>query len=290
LVPHYYLLEWRDPYKSTDYDKALARSSWSFYWDTANQKMVAFESRKRPGLVLWYFNGAYAWSENDPAINGPGKGYLLAVDSAPSEIELPGLGAFYKKETAGGHYDVKSDEAQAALAESYEKTVCFVRSRKYLPKGQRCRKVGAVGKLAIEGKKPLYSYEVINEYLPGARDRFRKVSELVDIRVRKGKRTYRLRDRSLRHYHTYDSPFSFEPFESGQLVHNVTDGALTKVETRPYPAVARFDDSSPDRWLNAKLPFGGVAIPKAGFSFEVVEPGSGAPSNSAATVRFRWKR
>jgi M6 family metalloprotease-like protein len=294
LVPHYYLLEYRDPHGASDYDKALAESSWSFYHDPQGDRMIAIEVRKRPGVLVWYFNGSYAWSENDPAINGPGKGYLLAVDSRPHELALPGLEGLLLGGGDGGdpqsHYDVKSPEAQSALEASYARTVCFVRSKAYLPRGVRCRRPALVSGLTIEGKKPMYSYEIINEYLPGSRDKLRKVSELVDIRERKGERTYRMRDRSLRHYHTYDAPFSFETFERGVVVYEIKDGELSEIEARRYPAVSSFDDQAEARWLNPKLPFGGVQSPRAGFSMEVVEPGAGAPDNAAAAVRFSWKR
>jgi bacillopeptidase F (M6 metalloprotease family) len=95
LVPHYYLLEYRDPYAGPEdahrYDSALAQPAYRFYYDAAKKTMNAVEVRTRPGLVAWYYNGEYAWSENDPAINGPGKGYLLALDANPNEIPLPGM-------------------------------------------------------------------------------------------------------------------------------------------------------------------------------------------------------
>lgn len=286
LVPHYYLLEYRDPYQTDDYDKALAESSWSFYHDPAGDRMLAVEVRRRPGLLIWYFNGAYAWSENDPAINGPGKGYLLAVDSRPSEIALPGFEAYYGDDK----YDLTPAEAQAALAESYRETVCFVRSRAYLPRGVRCRRGKGAAAYTIDGKRAMYSYEVINEYLPGDRDGFRKIGELVDVRERQKQKTYRLRDRTLRHLHTYDAPFAPAAFPGGLKIYQAKDGALTELESRAYPAVTRFDDADNGSWLNQALPFGGVATPAAGFSLEVGEPARGAPGNTAATVRYRWKR
>src|SRR5690606_10422154 len=42
LVPHYYLLEYRDPYTPSNqhrYDKSLAPSSYSFYWNPTTRKM-----------------------------------------------------------------------------------------------------------------------------------------------------------------------------------------------------------------------------------------------------------
>jgi hypothetical protein len=293
LVPHYYLLEFRDPSDTSDYDAALAQSSWSFYHDPAGDRMIAIESRKRPGVLIWYFNGAYAWSENDPAINGPGKGYLLAVDANPQEIELPGFEGMLignGEADPSSHYDVKRPEAQSALEASYARTVCFIRSRAYLPPGQRCRKVAEVGKLTIEGKKPMYTYEVINEHLPGTRDGFRKVSELVDTREAKNQKTYRLRDRSLRHLHTYDSPFSFDAFERGTVIYQVKDGALVEIGARSYPDVTTFTDARAARWLNPKLPFGGVGVPAVGLSLEIAEPGAGAPDNARAAVQYTWKR
>jgi hypothetical protein len=254
--------------------------------------MLALELKMRPGVVIWYFDGAYAWSENDPAINGPGKGYLLALDANPNEIALPGLASYLSGSAEGfeAGYDVAGAAAQTALAESWKKTVCFVRSKKYLPRGLPGKRpcpgpAAPVQKLTIEGKRAMYSYEVVNELLPGERDGLEKVGELVDVKERGGERSYRLRDRSLRTYHTFDAPFSREPFPGGLVLHEVKGNKLVEIEARDYPAVTRFDDRVPGRWLNPRLPFGGVAVPAQRLEIELVEPGPGA----AAAIELRWR-
>ena len=288
LVPHYYLIEYRDPYKTESYDKHLADSSIALYPD--GDEMRAVEVRRRPGVVVWYADGAYAWSENDPAINGPGKGYALVVDSTPNEIALPGLDAFLKGKAAAydTHYDVKGAEAQKQLKEDFKKSVCFVRSPKYFPRGvkMRCRsRKPPIANVSIDGKTARYSYEV-SDLLPGPeRDALRSVGELVDTRTRKGVLSYRLRDRALRHFHTYDAPFSTSAFADGVIIYRVTAKGLEKISSTPHPANPRFDDSTSARWLNPKMPFGGVNLPPAGFSFEVVE----APGDGGAVAEIRYK-
>ena len=94
-MPHYYILEYHDPYVRSEgaqrYDRALARPYYRFYENVAKGRMEALRVLPRPGVLAWYYNGAFAWSENDPAINRQGRGFLLPVDAWPNELELPGL-------------------------------------------------------------------------------------------------------------------------------------------------------------------------------------------------------
>ncbi len=292
LVPHFYLLEYRDPYKSTSYDQALAKSGPSFYYDPKTKKMMAVEVRSRPGVIVWYANGAYAWSENDPAINGPGKGYALVVDANPNEISLPGLENLFigNPDSFDTHYDVKSESAQAALKEAFRKTVCFVRTKAFRPHGgiRGCRsRKPAVQSIQIDGKTATYVYEVINNYLPGFRDGMKRVGELIDTRTRKGVTSYRMRDRTLRNLHTKDSPFSYQPFERGIVIYEVDKNKLKEVEVRAHPAIADFDDTNVKRWQNSKLAFGGVAVSANGFRFNVSAPKS-TNNGAAATIHYRY--
>ncbi len=299
LVPHYYLLEYRDPYGDPGYDGALAEPTYGFYYDTKGKRMLAMASRPRPGVLAWYFDGAFAWSENDPAINGPGKGYLLAVDANPNEIDLPGwdqylLGSPNEYDT---HYD--TSKAQALLEQAFVETVCYVRGMSYLPRGGlptrkgTCpgRKKGSpapVSALTIDGKKAMYSYEVVNSYLPGQRDGLRKVSELIDAKKTKDGTTYRLRDVSLRYLHTLDSAFSPDPFERSHVVYEVKGKTLVEIASHDEPAQPRFDDAKSGRWQNPNLPFSGVGLPSYGFSFTVAAPEAKAPAGSKARVDYTW--
>jgi len=312
LVPHFYLLEYRDPYGAPipggyRYDAALAKPGYSFYYDTKTKKLRAVQVRQRPGVVVWYYNGAYAWSENDPSTNGPGKGYLLAVDSNPNEIDLPGLDMFFRGKAADfdTHYDIKSFGAQKLLSNVYTKTVCFVRSRRYMPSPKEGRvrrlsprgcgrnRLGRVTRIKIDGKRLRYGYEIVNELLPGkARRKFKGVGEAVDTRRRKGKLSYRMRDRTLRNLHTRDSSFSLEPFADGVVYYEVGKNGrkLVKVGSKAYPAEPRFNDTTAKRWLNPKLPFGGVAVPGSGFSFELAKPGAGAGAGAKVEVKWSWTK
>ena len=295
LVPHFYLIEYRDPYNTTSYDKALAKAGYSFYVDPSTGKTMAVQVRTKPGVVVWYANGAYAWSENDPAINGPGKGYALTIDSNPNELALPGLESMFKGTDAAfdTHYDIKGDAAQAGLKKSFGKTVCFVRTKAYHPKGGlkgiRCPgRTPAVKSIKIDGKTATYSYEVINSYLPGFRDGMERVGELIDTRERKGKTSYRLRDRALRSLHTKDASFSVEPFDRGVIIYEVNKGKLVEVEARQHPAVPVFNDAKTERWQNGKLPFGGVAVENNGFWFKMTGPDASV-KGSAATIHYGFK-
>ncbi len=306
LVPHYYVLEVRDPYADPDsYDAALAEPTASFIWNPDAGRMELVRMRPRPGVVAWYFDGAYAWSENDPALNGPGHGYLLVVDSNPNEISLPAVRRWYEGDPAkfDTRYELKDEDGgeaavQEALHDSFVHTLCFVRNPPYWPADlERAALKEACGdgpppveSLDIDGKKGKYVYEYI-DLLPGeAREPWRKVGELVDFRKRDGAITWRLRDRSLRYLHTFDAPFAVEPFADGLVVQSVEDGAITDIERHDHPAFSHFSDEDPARWLNPHLPFGGVAVPQVGLSWDVAAPAEDAPPGTAATVRIAWTR
>lgn len=307
LVPHFYILEYRDPYAKAvagqhRYDAALAKANMSFYANPKTDDMMALQVRSRPGVLVWYYNGAFAWSENDPSLNGPGKGYLLAVDSNTSEIALPGLEDWFKgsQESNDTHYEVTVAEAQGALQAAYERTVCFVRSKSYLPKtGLRtknlkklgCKKGPApVAKIEVEGRPLRYSYEVANELLPGAaRKAVARASELLDTKSKKGEIIFRLRDRSLRALHTKDAPLSADEFKDAINIYKVGKNGLEKVESRDYPAAPAFSDSQPERFMNMKLPFGGVGVPQSGLSISVAPRRNDDAGNARVDVEISWQ-
>ncbi len=305
LVPHFYLVEYRDPYAKESaghhrYDSALAKSGPLFYADPASGEMRAVQVRSKPGVVLWYYNGAYAWSENDPSINGPGNGYLLVVDSQTDELPLAGLTPWYKGSASSNdtHYDVSGKDEQKALAKAYEKTVCFVRNPTYLPKKgiskaarKRCaRKAAALGNVQFDGKPLQYSYQVYNELLPGeAREAVSRTGELIDTRTRKGVLSYRLRDRSLRSLHTKDAPFSAEAFADAVIEYRVGKAGLEKVASHDRAPRTTFSEADAKRYLNSKLPFGGVALPSAGLSLEVMPKSLDAQGNTQVQVQVSWQ-
>lgn len=310
LVPHYYLLEYRDPYADADsYDAGLGQSNGlRVFWDLHEGRMRALRVRPRPGVLAWYFDGAYNWSENDPASNGPGKGSLLAVDAWPEELAIPGLAPFARG-TLGQfntHYDLRGAEHQPTLRDAFRHTHCFVRNAAYRPKDLSEAQLGGVcpspeagaQTLRFEGRPLLYGYEKINAHLPGPeRDQFYEMSELYDYvppLAAQGERParppiWRLRDRSLRFLHTYDAPFALEPFEGGVEIFDLVEGEWRVSERLPHPAVRRFDDANPARWLNPKLPFGGLAVPDEGFSFELAKPKPDAPEPAEVKVYFNWR-
>ena len=307
LVPHYYLLEYRDPYATTDgephrYDQALGKQTVRFYYDLNKKQMSALQVRPRPGVVVWYVDGAYAWSENDPAINGPGRGFALPIDSWPNEIEIPGVEAWFNGavDQFDTRYETADPSTQDNLKAAFLKTACFVRSRDYWPRGidlktlkAECPKGDrpAVAQIEVDGKPSMYLYQRLNELLPGPkRDAFTGVGELYDYKVRGGKVTWRLRDRSLRFLHTLNAPFALEPFADGVIHYDVKDGKLVKIASKPHPAVPRFSDAEGGRWQNPKLPFGGVQVPPLGFSFELAKPKADAPKAARVKVWLLWDR
>ncbi len=299
LVPHAYLAEYRDPYTQElggdRYDQALADADYRFFHDRVTGEMGAMRVRTRPGVVLWYFDGAYAWSENDPVEHGQGRGFLLAVDANPAEVPIPGAEGWLSGDgpfTRG--YVVTGAEPQVALAESVRRTLCFVRNAAWRPPelGLSCAgEVAPVGGLSVDGKPFLYGYQIVNELLPGpARARVQAAGELFDYKMRDGKPFWRLRDRSLRHVHTQDAPFALDAFPDGVTFYAVRDGKLVQTASRPYPAVDRFSDGAPGRWMNPKLFFGGVAVPPVGLELQLARPKGDAPEGAKVKLWVEWTR
>ena len=296
-VPHFYLVERRDPYvgsadpKSADfrYDSALSKARPIFGYDLKRAEMGAVRLRARPGALVWYINGAYAWSENEPTQNGPGRGFLLAIDANPNELKLPGLEGYYQgsPESQDTRYELSAPEAQEALKKAALKTICFVRSPwsypRDLPQELFYTCSGSqLPSMRVESKTPMFSYEVINTLLPGeARTPYLRVSELYDFKERKGKVTWSLRDRALRSLHTLDAPFSSVPFEGG-LEYLTLEGNTLKVSSRhAHPAVSVFDDAA--RWQNKHLRFGGVEVPSYGLTLTFTDTPTGSD------VKVSWR-
>ena len=303
LVPHYYMIEYRDPYGPENgrarYDASMDEPFYRFYRHPADGRMMAVRVRPRPGVLVWYFNGDYAWSENDPADNGPGRGYLLAVDSNPNELKLVGFDGWLRgnEESHNTHYELDGDAAQAALGSSYAETMCFVRNPSYLPSDEGplpkgCGKGEApAAKLKVDGRPLMFSYQIANELLPGpAQDAWQPVGELLDQRTRKAATSYVLRPRSIRFMHNLDAPFALDPFPDGLTFYVAANDELEAVGSVPHPARARFSDLEQGRWLNPKLPFGGVDVPRTGFSFELAKPDPSAPKGAKVALRLSWQQ
>lgn len=305
LVPHYYLLEHRDPDADASaqyrYDAAIGKRRTVFFHNPETGEMNAMQRRARSGVVAWYYDGAYAWSENDPGPNGQGKGFLLALDANPNELNLPGWSRF--RTGTDAQFDTayairKNAEAQPVVQDAFWKTMCFTRNAAYYPKdlpkaeiAKRCAGdgVAAAGRIKVDGKPLLYGYELINGYLPGAgREQWSKTGEMLDYKKRGKKTIWRLRDRGLRYYHTQDAPFSLSEFKRGAVFFKVENDALVETSTVTYPAVSAFSDTTPRRWANPKLPFGGVTVPSAGFGFKLAKPKANAPKNARVKIYFTF--
>ncbi len=302
-VPHFYLLEYRDPNATLNrvknYDANLARSPGFVFFPDAEGDMKAMNVNYRPGVVMWYANGEYLWSQNEPAQFGPGKGFLLVVDSTPQEFEVPDLPQqFFKREAGWTWWDFDED-AQGMLEKSYLDVMCFQRRAPYFPSfvdeatAQRCKAAEVGGLPAVESlfwkdRQLMYGYTIINTLLPGAERRARKGNtSLFDTRERDGVVTYRLYDRVLRNLHSADAPFALDDFDAGVEVYAPVDGEMRLQSQQGFDSVNSFSD---DRaYLNPHLPFGGAAIPNLGFSYQLKDPGRRAPEGSRVRIDYRWK-
>ena len=303
-VPHFYLLEYRDPYREftsvKNYDQALSHPGFMFFPDR-DGAMSALNVNYRPGVVMWYYNGEYLWSQNEPAETGPGRGFLLVVDATPQEFEIPALSEQYYR-TADGWTHWQFDEAaQPLLRDGFVDTMCFQRRPDYYstdvaPEDTvRCTEVLVDGTPPIEqlswnDRTLMYGYAIINEFLPGPDRRSRKSGgSLFDLRIRDGQTQYRLYDRALRSMHAADAPFAVEDFADGVEFYRAQDGVMTRQSAEPFAAVSEFTDERPNRYQNPRLPFGGADIPEVGFSYTLEQPGRSAPEGSVVRLDFRWR-
>ena len=302
-VPHYYLLEYRDPYASFDsvknYDAGLAKPGFSFFKDSDGD-MKAFSANYRPGVLVWYYNGEYLWSQNEPAQFGPGNGFLLLVDANPQEFNLPNVPEQYFVDDQGWTSYQFDESAQPWLEQSYVDVMCHQRRSAFyssdvsVPDRKRCYEslvdgLPAVESLKWEGRKLMYGYTLINRLLPGAdRLKYKGVSSLFDLRIRGGKTEYRLYDRALRNRHSGDAPFALESFAKGSSVYSIDEDRLVEQSSKAYPPVSEFSDARPNRYQNPKLPFGGANIPEVGLRFKLGQPSAEAPDEARVKVVIDW--
>ncbi|MFV8817484.1 immune inhibitor A domain-containing protein [Haliea sp. E17] len=302
-VPQYYLLEYRDPYADfaavANYDAVLGDPIFKFYPDPEHG-MSAVTANYRPGVLMWYYNGAYLWSQNDPAQFGPGNGYLLVVDAIPQEFNVPVLPAKYFQERDGWTWWELDDSAQPLLESAFIDVMCYERRPDYYSSDVSAEGRKSCGKWLVDGKPPveqvawqghklMYGYTIENEYLPGPeKDALFSASTYYDLRIRDGKTQYRLYDRRLRSDHAADAPFSLQPFPRGLEIYRPVGGEMQVRESTTFDAVSSFSDQHPERYLNPHLPFGGAAVPTDGFSFELAAPGENAAVDSVATVKYQW--
>jgi bacillopeptidase F (M6 metalloprotease family) len=303
-VPHFYLLEYRDPYEqfasAYNYDTSLSEPGFTFYTNTDTGAMEAIDFRYRSGVLAWYYNGEYLWSQNEPAQFGPGNGFLLLVDANPQEYEYPSVPAQYAKNDDGWRYYAFDDDAQPWLRQSYLDVMCFQRRPAYFPVdladadrghcGNRERPAGEA--LTFEGRQLMFGYTLINEVLPGEEQkRYKSMSSLFDIRVGNGQVAYRLYDRLLRNAHSADAPFSLDPFTDGLQFYGIgADSAIRPTRGIDFAGVSTFGDSAPSRHLNPHLPFGSANVPGEGFNFQLAEPGAQAPADAKVKIYFTWDR
>jgi immune inhibitor A len=303
-VPHFYLLEYRDPYREFEtvknYDRALSHPGFMFFPDPDGD-MSALNVNYRPGIVMWYYNGEYLWSQNEPAETGPGRGFLLVVDANPQEFEIPALPQQYFQASDGWTSWQFDDAAQPWLRDSFVDAMCFQRRPDYYSTDvapedtARCAEVLVDGQPAMErlswdGRPLMYGYSIINEFLPGPERRGRKSGgTLFDLRIRDGQTQYRLYDRALRGMHSADAAFAIEDFENGLEIYRGQDGIMRRQSATPFAAVSEFTDERPNRYQNPKLPFGGADIPEAGFSYTLERPDPNAPEQSEVRLNFRWR-
>ena len=303
-VPHFYILEYRDPYetfaKAKNYDQGLTKPGFNFF-PTPAGNLRAFNVNYRPGVVMWYYNGEYLWSQNEPSLQGPGNGFLLVVDANPQEFSLPIAPEENLKTTEDGWtYWGFGGAAQPYLKTSFVNMMCFLQRPAYyssnVSEEDRESCAGALhnGLPPLEsatwnGRKMTYGYTIINEWLPGEDRRSRKsAGSPYDLRIRDGESQFRLRDRALRNYHSADAPFALDGFANGVEFYEIEDAKVTLKEAIPFAPVNKFTDEEPNRYQNPKLPFGGVSIPHVGFSYELVSPGENDPAGTKIGIKYKW--
>lgn len=302
-VPHFYLLEYRDPYetfqRARNYDNALAEPGFTFFKNDETGGVEAVDIRYRPGVLAWYYNGEYLWSQNEPAEFGPGNGFLLLVDAQPQEFRIPAAAPRYFKEADGWSWYELDDSAQPALRQAFLDVMCFQRRPDYYPidlsaaDRSACGNTTPAGERASYNGRPLmFGYALANELLPGeARQARKSMSTLYDIRLTRGVVSYRFNDRLIRNQHSADAPFSLTPFENGLQFYGVgAGGSMTPARGVSFGAVRSFSDASPSRYMNPHLPFGSANIPSEGLNFQLAEPGPQAPAGSKVKVYFTWDR
>jgi immune inhibitor A len=302
-VPHFYLLEYRDPYETfaaaKNYDNALQHPGFMFF-PTEAGKVQAFNVNYRPGVLMWYYNGEYLWSQNEPSDSGPGNGFLLVVDSNPQEYELPIAPAEYFKSEDGWSSWEFDEKAQPFLKDSFVSMMCFLRRPAYYSSDvseqdrESCAAVVANGRPPLESaawdeRSLVYGYTIINEWLPGPERRKRKgAGAAYDLRIRDGKPQFRLYDRALRSFHSADAPFSLDSFANGIEFYGIEDGQIMLKKAQPFSPVGSFSDKRPNRYQSPKLPFGGAAIPEAGFSYQLLPSEKSDPSGTKIRVKYQW--
>jgi len=303
-VPHFYLLEYRDPYvpfaEAKNYDAALNEPGFMFF-KTKQGKVQAFNANYRPGVLMWYYNGEYLWSQNEPSESGPGNGFLLVVDANPQEYQLPLAPAEYFKSTDGWTWWEFDEKAQPFLKDRFVSMMCFLRRPAYYSTDVSEQDRKSCAKVMVDGRPPLesaswgeremvYGYTLINEWLPGPERLKRKgAGAAYDLRIRDGKPQFRLYDRALRNYHSADAPFALDAFANGIELYTIEEGQVTLEEARPFAPVNSFSDDDPGRYLNPGLPFGSAAIPQTGFSYHLLPPAESDPPGTKVRVRFQWK-
>jgi len=302
-VPHFYLLEYRDPYEqfahAFNYDQVLAEPGFMFYKNTDTGAMEAVDFRYRSGVLMWYYNGSYLWSQNEPAQFGPGNGFLLLVDSNPQEYALPPIPEIYFKNDESWRYYEFNDDAQAVLKQGFLDVMCFQRRKDYYPidisqtDKNTCGNAATAPAEAVsfDGRQLLYGYTLSNEFLPGsAREPYKSMSTLYDLRLGRDGLSFRLYDRVLRNAHSADAPFALEEFANGVQFYRIEDGELTPGSGRNFAANSRFSDSEPQRYMNPHLPFGSAAIPNVGLNFQLARPDVEAPDEAKVKIYFSWDR
>jgi M6 family metalloprotease-like protein len=303
-VPHFYILEYRDPYEAfaeaKNYDEGLTKPRFTFF-PTSSGELQAFNVNYRPGVVMWYYNGEYLWSQNEPTQQGPGNGFLLVVDANPQEYQLPiAPQENYKTTEDGWTYWEFDGSSQPFLKNGFVDMMCFLRRPDYYSTDVSEEDRESCAAAMVDGSPPLesatwgdrkmtYGYTIINEWLPGEDRRSRKsAGAAYDLRIRDGESQYRLYDRALRNHHSADAPFALQGFDNGVEFYEIENGKVTLKEAKPFAPVSSFTDAEPNRYQNPKLPFGGAAIPHVEFSYQLVAPGESAPPGTKVAIKYQW--
>ena len=224
----------------------------------------------------------------------------MLVDANPQEFDLPAVPSDYLAQQDDWRFYQFDNAAQPWLHQQFVDVMCHQRRASFYSGDvsesdrQRCAKQLIDGKPPVEflswnNRQLLYGYTLINSLLPGdERLKYKGVTSLFDLRIRNGETQFRLYDRLLRNRHSADAPFSLQPFASGIEIYGIDNQQLVKQSSGSFAPVSMFTDRRPNRYLNPKLPFGGVDIPEEGLTFRLLQPGTNAPADARTKVVIDW--
>ncbi|MCB0413099.1 MAG: immune inhibitor A, partial [Bdellovibrionales bacterium] len=286
----FYLMEYRDPQTiylnsqkeklSYNMDNNIEAGTQAFFLNglgTLRDNFRVATFKYQPGLLVWYFNGKYDRTSNNPIAQN-GQGYLLVLNSKVKELPLPGTLGDKRFFDEKGFYDQSKESYKQALEDQRKKFICFSHTAysTYLTgeapdcSAYRTENIDIMQSFTInwEGQEQelIYRREGFNEILP--KDRYLDFGVGVPFRhaaqIRTGLATFRPSTWSK------EKPFRVYKEVNSQMV---LDDQLTH-ESVEFENIDSFSDSMNGPEVNPEYGQDSVVVEKTGFKFKVVEPNS----------------